>query len=446
MAKKLNYWLEKPIYLYLFGFFFLVYRTAQYFPSFKWYVFALLFCIYYAINYSILFLAHKTKLKIYIHGILLIFWMSTLFYGMISQIFSELFYYRLIYFPLLLITAWTVFFFIRKKQSVSFTCLANRLINFFIITLTALTLISGINIFKKEKIHSSLISKSDTPLIQLKSKRDIIWILLDEYAAPASLRNQLKFHDELIDTLQKKGFYVFDSLPSRRNVTIQSINALFNLDDSIETSNNFFAAYYLKQSKWVYQLQQSGYSFVSLDFLDIYSTPKLSYLPFFPDSYFDQITSNTILSVTISKLGSKIENYNKEVVTKFQKIVLPTSVMPKFVWAHLLIPHPPFLKNAKGDLNKQPIYNVFDTSDKIAIKQYLDYLSYGNSVVLKMLNKVPDWKNKTIIISGDHGARMFSKSYSPYQFTTFAAIYYPKMDTSEFKQIKYLQQIPVHLH
>ena len=69
-------------------------------------------------------------------------------------------------------------------------------------------------------------------------------------------------------------------------------------------------------------------------------------------------------------------------------------------------------------------------------------MQYGNAVVLDLIKHIPNWQNKTIIISGDHGARLFLKDNDPHRYATFCAIYATDADSSKLKGIRYLQQIP----
>ena len=196
-------------------------------------------------------------------------------------------------------------------------------------------------------------------------------------------------------------------------------------------------------------LQKTGYEFVNLDFLNIGAHPKFFYLGIFPDNYTDQILTEsvfTILSGRISERKMLFDNYNQKVINAFKLNVVKKRTKPVFIWTHLLIPHKPFYRDANGNINKSPVVDLKSSSHSIVSSQYIGYLNYGNKVLLEMLNEIPDWKNKTIIISGDHGARMIIPNNDPRRKQTFGAIYYPGMDKKELSKIKYMQQIPFHLH
>eukprot|EP01133_Synstelium_polycarpum_P004756 gene4756-5543_t len=309
-------------------------------------------------------------------------------------------------------------------------------------------LFSGvISAIKEQKTYTHLHNKK-VPSTEIKGKKDLIWILLDEYASPNSLKSQFNFGDPLIDSLKSKNFFVFNTLLSRNDTTIYSLSALFNLDDSIPNQNYTYAANKLNKNLWVQRLKQNGYNFTSLDFFNISTQPKFYYLRIFPDNYMDQIFHYSILPNLWDKLTKhedSFDRYNQNVIQKLPTVFHQKHQQPNFLWIHLLIPHSPFYRDANGKLNKEPADPATATPSQV-IKQYTGYLSYANKVVLNILHQIPDWKNKVIVISGDHGARMLVPAHDPRRKQPFAAIYYLGMDTTALSKIKYLQQIPFHLH
>ncbi|QNK63107.1 hypothetical protein H7F33_00850 [Pedobacter sp. PAMC26386] len=278
----------------------------------------------------------------------------------------------------------------------------------------------------------------------------MIWILLDEYASPASLESQFNFKDPLVDSLKDKGFFVFDGLHSRSDVTIYSVNSLFNLDYSPPVSNFMYATGYLNKSIWVKRMKNLGFEFISLDFQNIGNHNKIENLRIFPDNYSDQVLRGILFVDIFNNLFEKsampFDDYNQMVIKQFSRVVRVRRSKYALMWAHLLIPHPPFYRRTNGEINKSPILDLNTAPALVVTKQYTDYLSYGNSVVLKMLNEIPDWKSKTIIISGDHGARMLISPDDPRRRQPFGAIYYPGMDKNKLSKIKYMQEIPFYLH
>ena len=441
MGEKLNHWLEKPLFVYLFGMFFLVFKSSQYFPSFQLNIFILFLILYSAVTYCIIFILARLGLAKYAYILTIIGWILLLYTDEI----------RYNHFILLFLFITTLITSILRKSSTDFICqLFNKLTNIFVLLLTFFVLVSGLYIYIKERNHQKR-EPSSFQITTIKPKRDIIWILLDEYSSQSYLSNQFHFHNYLIDSLTKRKFFIFDSIPSRYDFTINSLNSLFNFDDSIEPTNYMYSAKYLSQSRWIKTLQKDGYQFNNLDFLKFEGINKKIELSFFfPYEYFNQIIYNTFFYsfwyFFVTPKEILIDKYNLTIIKHLQNSIALTNNGPTFTWAHLLIPHVPYYRDQNGNINTHPIINTARSSQKEITKQYLNYLQYGNKIVLSLLNQIPNWQNKIIIVSGDHGARMFLANGAPQRFATFAAIYYPGMDTAELKKIKYLQQIPFYLH
>jgi len=451
MAKKISEWLQKPLYVYLFGLFFLIYRTAQYFPSFEISTFIIFFGVYCSITFLFISILQKTGVKKGAHLFILFVWIYILLFSELSTLFSTAFNLtlRVRYFGAICLIGFLILYFFQKKQLNISEDIFNKPVNFFLLILSFVVLINGIRIAQKEKQHEFAIQNTKAKINSKGAiKKDIIWILLDEYGAPACLKSELKFADFLVDSLKQKGFYVYDSMPSRNDITIFSICSLYNLDDTTSLPNFMYAANYLLQSVLVKQIKAAGYHFQSLDFLSIANREKFMPLPIFPYNYLDQLLYGKLATILTDKFTSitnneRFDTYNHKVIKKLLEETKVKKNAPQFIWAHLLIPHGPYCRDAKGNFLK----NMIDYTEEKNIQAYLDYLTYCNNVVLNTINQIPDLKNKTIVISGDHGFRFsYLGVHNPIRKATFCAIYYPNMDTSEFKQIKYLQQLPLHLH
>jgi len=450
MEKAINNLLAKPVYIYIFGLFFLVSKTALFFGAFQLSVFVGFLFTYILVNFLLITILKKFELYKYGVSWVLLLWII-FFYGPtwptgISLLLkTDKFYFK--YFAI----AWVIIclFYIWVSSLISYQIKQTVRLFFtvFLLILTGTTIITGIYSYQQEIKYNDYVKSRKIP--RLKSKRDIIWILLDEYAAPVNLRSQFGFNDPLVDSLKAKHFFVTDSLTSRNTATIHSINSLFNLDDSIPASDYIQAADHLKKSLWVTALKKRGYTFINYDFLNISTKSKFQYVHLFPDNYKDQILHGTMVSFMddfFNRGRKKIDVYNQTVIDSVLHKVQEKNPSPYFIWCHLLIPHPPFYRDAAGNFNS----TIIDEPDKASAndvrKQYTNYVLYSNSVVLKILNTIPDWKNKNIIISGDHGARMLQENDMKRSTRTFAAIYYPGISNKDFDSLKFMQQIPFYLH
>jgi len=287
---------------------------------------------------------------------------------------------------------------------------------------------------------------TDKQIVPVKTN-DIVWILLDEYASSASLQKQFAFHNPLDSMLQQKGFYVLNNMRSRFNKTLFSLNAIFNEDDSLQPASFYSGVRLLRNSSWEPLLETAGYQFVNLGFFDIGNYEKMANRSGYPETYLEQLLSGTLFSMVYNNLkytSEKCDRYNQDVLQKLTETLVAHSTRPKFVWAHLCLPHEPFCRNSQGEFINDSIY---DESDAGHIKKnYLGYLQYGNSVIFRLLKDHPDLSKKIVIISGDHGPRYSFLKDKSYQKWPFAAVSMPgKFDTAALRKLQYISQLPAFI-
>jgi hypothetical protein len=112
---------------------------------------------------------------------------------------------------------------------------------------------------------------------------------------------------------------------------------------------------------------------------------------------------------------------------------------PKFLVAHILVPHPPFLFDSTGNIVEPDYPFTFnDGSDNTLSDQeyrlkYIEQLKYTNKQLELVINSIlQNSKTKPIIIlQADHGPRMFDDMGSlddiclQEKFSSFAAYYLP---------------------
>ena len=79
------------------------------------------------------------------------------------------------------------------------------------------------------------------------------------------------------------------------------------------------------------------------------------------------------------------------------------SKKPIFVFAHIMLPHGPYIWGPNGEHKKIDSLSVLDIEE--SKKGYLDQLTFTNKMVQEMIEKIIDEKKrpKIIIIQSDHG-------------------------------------------
>ena len=303
--------------------------------------------------------------------------------------------------------------------------------------------------------------KTEKPAHPLKAKTmpDVYILLLDAYPSSAVLERDFNFdNSKFTDSLENRGFFVFKSIYSNYSRTILSIPAFLNhkfVYDLEETSSQ--AVNNAQLFKTAYN---NGYK---VSFINSFGAFKLTkgYIDTVKDIYQYYIVLNTpddiFFGHSLFKKMYVVFNKNKTVNDLFWKILKTETEKPspKFVFAHVMAPHLPYLKDSSGKdtdlLQKRDILvNGMKNEYKINKKSCIEYLIYTNNQTEKTVDEILKKTNNNayIIILGDHGLRLHyfeektnrhlsdlypEKNVMNSFFNTFLAFYSPNRDYEKYK-------------
>lgn len=173
----------------------------------------------------------------------------------------------------------------------------------------------------------------------------------------------------------------------------------------------------IKESDLAYFLKKSGYAIISFD--SIYSSTMIGNTGFTKrvspslNDFEIMLLSGTLLRPHFNTLI--YQAHSKQVLYSLDELgKLDASVTPKFVFAHIMCPHPPFVFSTDGKSNipAEP-FSYNDGNHYIrSIESYLSYLN-GYREQVQFMNKKLEvmvesiLKNSrttpVIILQGDHG-------------------------------------------
>jgi hypothetical protein len=448
MGTKTNHILSRPIYLYLYGLSFLVFKASAYFASVEWLTLLSCLFLYCAISYFFVFLLKKITKPVYAGIPVLIVWISIMHVVGISQVFGysyssiPLRFYVCFYcsvFILLFIACWVFL-----KISSVYAILFNQIANVFLSITTIVFLANGYQRAEKEKVDEQLHFHSHLPETPIKKHQDILWILMDEYASSASLKQQFSFHNPLDSFLEKNHFTVLPEMRTRFANTLFSVNSIFNMDDSIEPTNFYAGINLLRHGSLIPEMERLKYRFINLGFFNMEQHPMIADRSGYPYNYLEQLLSGTAFTMLYNKWKhsiKKCDSYNQEVLQRLNDSLSVSSTTPRFIWAHLPIPHTPFCRDKEGRLLTE---DAFVEDDSVVVKRkYIEYLEYGNKAIVSLLSKHPDLSSKIVIISGDHGPRYGFLQNRAYSKWPFVAVFVPgQYDTVGLKKLNYISQLP----
>ena len=321
--------------------------------------------------------------------------------------------YNLVVFPILIIVLSLILFFIIKSKKSKKSKKNIKKFSYFLSIIFVL-LIS----FQIINAGYTVLQGSDTiptkPSSELEINKDVLKGIYD-------LDNS-----DFIDELRKRGFFVADSGHSNYCATLQSLISAFNLDyvhrlakfdpNSFDrapmaqmlANNRVFD--FLKKYDYKTVSFESGMRFTELKTADYYFSPEISISEF----------QNFLLNLTpvpffIESGKNQFDLHRDRVEYTFDKLGRLDNIKgPKFVFAPILSPHPPFIFDENGeDVQRNwPFsyadgdhYNIQGGTDKEYINGYRKQNIYISKRVLETVDNIIENSNEppVIILQGDHG-------------------------------------------
>jgi hypothetical protein len=293
-------------------------------------------------------------------------------------------------------------------------------------------------------------------------KPDIYYIVLDGYLRSDMLEALYGYDNtEFEKYLQINGFVVPGGVHSNYPRTAVSISSTLNMDyvDSfspgLENSRFWWLMQpYIDHSQVRAILEAQGYKTIALSTdwsltdnstTDIYLHPYPIMLTDF-ERYFLEDTAMGYVQPVIREFASvpTFETHRTILMNSFASLKeIPQISGPKFIFAHILAPHPPFVFDENGNPVDPPGQFNMDDSDSFHGSEqdyqngYIGQVKFLNTqmkIVLEAILK----QSKTppvIIIQADHGSGLFMDSSSAEntcvkeRFSPFAAYYLPGVES-----------------
>jgi hypothetical protein len=307
----------------------------------------------------------------------------------------------------------------------------------------------GLSLTRFDIKERSSFSESKTSL-NLTHKPSIYLLVFDEYSGSRLLKKEYGYTNVLDSMLIKQGFHIFNNSRSNYNFTTFSIASLLNyhyLSFPIDT-NRISYKDYLQAEEAIYNnstarlLESQGYSIRNLSLFDWEHHPALQSYYLFPRGTL-LIRNRTFFLYIYQHLGWHLTtvdwpflnqwekkiystlSYNIQVEKELVKATEPVD-HPQFVYAHFMMPHPPFFFKKDGSPRAKDEVLYDERNHLYPIDKYLDNVHYTNQKIetLVSLLQKKEKNNAVIIIVGDHGFRQNNPSREAY-FSNFNAVYLP---------------------
>ncbi len=296
------------------------------------------------------------------------------------------------------------------------------------------------------------------------ARPDIYYIILDGYSREDVLAELFDFDNaETVAFLENRGFYVARTARSNYIQTLLSVNSALNLDYLNEwvaplsqTSNRWPMMQLIRNSRAQAILESLDYTVISVS--SVFQTDLVNAdlrFSLYGDSVLNEFERYLLAQTAVRWIAEVFDldiprpgfdSHRASIFYVFEQLSqIPETVPgPKFVFAHILGPHPPFVLDRNGaPLTPDYAYTIGDGSDYPGTpddyrRGYSDELFYINILLRKMVDDILTHSATPpiIILQGDHGSGMFldfsspEKSCARERFSILNAYYLPGVDMS----------------
>jgi len=296
-------------------------------------------------------------------------------------------------------------------------------------------------------------------------KRDIYYIILDDYARSDVLQELYGYDNSFfLEHLDQLGFIVLEDYHSNYPTTHLSVASTLNMEYIQEFAPGLEDSY----SRWLMKpfidysrvrtlLEEEGYQTISISSnwtITENTTTDMYYHPY--PVMLSNFEGFILGSTPLRLVGPILQGFSsvrsadsqREVVTfNFKTLAsIPKIPGPKFVFAHIISPHPPFIFDKAG--NPVEINYAFNFKDgneypgsKDEYRQgYIDQLQFVNRRLLETISAIIENSDfpPIIILQADHGSGLFIDFTSSVdtcikeRFSPFAAYYLPGVNDRSF--------------
>jgi hypothetical protein len=290
----------------------------------------------------------------------------------------------------------------------------------------------------------------NTDLIQdfliTENPRDVYYILLDEHSGTKALETYFNYDNSDFDnSLKEMGFFIPNTSFSNYSPTRMSIPAILNMDYVDGVGKNLKLKEYeiilermISDNVITKNFEKNNYDIIyfynELNMqIKSNSGIELCNNSIGSQQFFSFILDNTPLVVLKNILDTGNNNEHAEnrlCILESIPYLDDITSKPKFVYAHVLAPHPPFVFKSDGT-----IYNYYSDS-KSETEAYLEQLEFIDYKVLEMVKLLLEKDPKPIIvIQSDHGYRadpiVDNFENLDRSFSNISAFYFPNVELTD---------------
>jgi len=205
----------------------------------------------------------------------------------------------------------------------------------------------------------------------------------------------------------------------------------------------------IRNSDVIKFLTANGYMFSNYSIFEFKDRPAINYDSFLPNNT-SLITSQTFASRLLKDISYNISTgkwkikwgvegrtwehlrNNENIIRAVKEKASEKNNTPKFIYAHLMMPHYPYYFNSRSQLRTT---EELLPGNETKRENYIEYLQYCNSRILGLVDTIVSHSAKppVILLLGDHGFRQgTSREERKYVFMNLNAIYLPEKKYGSF--------------
>lgn len=307
------------------------------------------------------------------------------------------------------------------------------------------------NLYDGQRSSSSQVDINDSG--EVDTKRDVYYIVLDEYEAPSVLRDKFGFNGAytLVNFLEEKGFFVADEAKSNYDGTSLSLSSSLNLRylTPEEMDNPLLRTHLADDHLLKDFFKEQGYQYIhfgadTFTFYNSHADENINIGLFSP--YQRAVLEATIFTPLLRSFGQggwsvlseymgvfdrRKDQYQRTLFKLEQLTTIPTREEPTFVFAHFLTPHRPYVFHPDG---------TFVTREERTIGRevdfYLGQIEFINREIKELVQHLLDTSelDPIIVIQADHGyrgAELYTFAEPEQRVRILSTYYVPTMPASD---------------
>lgn len=317
--------------------------------------------------------------------------------------------------PFILTFCAITFLILNTKRPLNNATKISNTISITLIIIAAFNIgILGIENINPESDESKIFSE-----IKTSNMPDIYYLVMDSYGNHNTLKTKFDFDNSpFLEFLDSRNFTMPSATHSNYPETQLSIPSTLNMQYvNIETNPTsmqtaaFNAEKITDNNEAMKKLKEKGYKIISFSsgtwitdairLVDIYHCDS----NFLNSEFIGMIIRTSMLNPTHVFLFEYDFRYGINCMFDTIPILKDNHDQPIFVFAHIMIPHPPYVFGPNGEtVNVESLSFTDGWSNK---KGYLDQVKYANKRMTDILDGILSDENQSIIIvQSDHGPKL----------------------------------------